>query len=199
MLSLSRPLALTLHFSCSKLFCCKIKAVLLSCSIHVSYPYQHRARQHMDLQFSHTLPSVTTRGRAHTLCPLRHTLWNAAVLRKKPFGVCCWQLPFSEQWTLNTSTACHVCYFPCVCCSTCTVVSLVGLYRWTLTVVLSDHGIAALWATILVGSDPCPLSCYLLQRTLFALLETHTLVFWHCLHPCGARALLPFTFTQAIH
>ena len=29
-----------------------------------------------------------------------------------------------------------------------------------------------------------------------ALLETHTLVFWHCLQPCGPRALSPFKFTQ---
>ena len=48
-------------------FCCKIKAVLSSCSIHVPYPYPHRARQPMDLYgFSHTLPSVTTRAGMRT-------------------------------------------------------------------------------------------------------------------------------------
>ena len=72
MFSLSRPLGFTLHFLCSKLFCCKIKAVLSSCSIHVLYPHPHRTRQHMDLRFSHTLPSVTTSGDAHTLFVLSH-------------------------------------------------------------------------------------------------------------------------------
>ena len=71
--SLSRPLGFILHFSCSKLYCCKIKAVLSSCSIHVPYPRPHRTRQHMDLRFSHTLPSVTTSGDARTLCVLSHT------------------------------------------------------------------------------------------------------------------------------
>ena len=54
-------------------FCCKIKTVLSSCSIHVPYPYPHRARQHMDLRFFHRLPSVTMHRDAHTLCVVLHT------------------------------------------------------------------------------------------------------------------------------
>ena len=63
----------SLHFSSSNLFCCKIKAVLSSCSIHVPYPYPHRAWQHMDLQFfPHASKCDNARGRAHALCPLAH-------------------------------------------------------------------------------------------------------------------------------
>ena len=69
--SLSRSLGFTLHFSCSKLVCCKIKAVLSSCSIHVPYP--HRAQQYMDLRFfPHASKCDNERGRAHALCPLTH-------------------------------------------------------------------------------------------------------------------------------
>ena len=70
-LSLSRLLGFTLHFSCSKLVCYKIKAVLSSCSIHVPYP--HRARQHLDTRFfSHTSKCDNVWGCKHTLCPLTH-------------------------------------------------------------------------------------------------------------------------------
>ena len=68
---LSRPLGFTLHFSCSKLLCCKIKPVLSSCSIHVSYPYPNRAQQHMDpLFYPHASKCDNARGRTHALCPL---------------------------------------------------------------------------------------------------------------------------------
>ena len=46
----------------------------------------------------------------------------------------------------------------------------------------------------------CSVVIILLRRPLLlvtiALLETHALVFWHCLHPCGPRALSPFKFAQ---
>ena len=73
--SLSRPLGITLHFLCSRLVCCKIKAVLSSCGIHLPHPHPHRARQHMDVYirfFPHASECDSARGRAHTLCPLAY-------------------------------------------------------------------------------------------------------------------------------
>ena len=137
MFSLSRPLGFILHFSCSKLYCCKIKAVLSSCSIHVPYPHPHRTWQHMDLRFSHTLPSVTTSGDAHMLCVLSH---------------------------------------PDTCRSDCCS--------------LSDPRRQQSWQpAILVRSAVIALSRQPSLLATFALLETHALVFWHCLDPCGPRAL----------
>ena len=67
---LSRPLGFTVHFSCSRLVCCKIKAVLSCCSIHVPYPYPHRARQHIDLRF---FPHASKCDNMWGLCALSHT------------------------------------------------------------------------------------------------------------------------------
>ena len=53
--------------------CSLQNTVVSSCSIHVPYPYPHRARQHMDLRFFHRLPSVTMHRDAHTLCVVLHT------------------------------------------------------------------------------------------------------------------------------
>ena len=51
-------------------------------------------------------------------------------------------------------------------------------------------------AAILVRSTVIALSRRPSLLATITLLETHTLVFWHCLHPCGPSALSPFRFTQ---
>ena len=82
--SLSQPLGFTLHFSC-----CKIKAVLSFCSIHVLYPYPHRAWQQMDLRFfphasKHKCDNACTDTCRSDCCPLRDPCrqqsWQAAIL-----------------------------------------------------------------------------------------------------------------------
>ena len=55
-------------------------------------------------------------------------------------------------------------------------------------------GQRSLQAAILVRSAIIALS--LRPSANFTLLETHTPVFWYCLHPCRARALSPFMFIQ---
>ena len=81
--SLFQPLGFTLHFSC-----CKIKAVLSFCSIHVLYPYPHRAWQQMDLRFfphasKHKCDNVCTDTCRSDCCPLRDPCrqrsWQAAI------------------------------------------------------------------------------------------------------------------------
>ena len=51
------------------------------------------------------------------------------------------------------------------------------------------------------STQPLSLSCGDLRswRPCITLLETNALVFWHCLHPCGPRALSPFQVYSAIH
>ena len=51
-------------------------------------------------------------------------------------------------------------------------------------------------SAILAGSNPRPLSHYHSLVATFVLLETHALVFWHCLYLCGPRTFSPFKFTQ---
>ena len=78
--SLSQPLGFTLHFSC-----CKIKAVLSFCSIHVLYPYPHRAWQQMDLRFfphasKHKCDNACTDTCRSDCCPLEQGSLQTAIL-----------------------------------------------------------------------------------------------------------------------
>ena len=138
---LSRPLGFTVHFSCSRLVCCKIKAVLSCYSIHVPYPYPHRARQHIDLRF---FQHASKCDNMQVLCALSHT------------------------------DTCH---------SNCYPLSDPCEHRFS-------------WAAILVRSAFIALSRRPSLLATIALLETHTLVFWHYLHPYGPHVLSPFKFTQ---
>ena len=131
-LSLSRPLGFTLHFSCSKLVCCKIKAVLSS------------------LQHPCTVSTQSTATLGHTVFLTRFLVWQCVGLQTHSVS--------SHTPTLVTATVVP--------------------------------------SAILAGSNPRPLSHYHSFAVTFVLLETHTLVFWHCLYPCGPRALSPFKFTQ---
>ena len=72
MFLLSRPLGFTLHFLWIKLDCCKTKAssVALQHPCTVSTSTQSTVTHGPRRDFCHTLPSVTARGDAHTLCVL---------------------------------------------------------------------------------------------------------------------------------
>ena len=62
---------------------------------------------------------------------------------------------------------------------------------------LSDPRRQQSWQpAILVRSAVIALSRQPSLLATFALLETHALVFWHCLHLCGPRTPSPFKFTQ---
>ena len=127
-------------------FCCKIKAVLSSYSlyrVHIHVHTEHGNTWTYGFLY-HTLPSVTTRGDAHTLCVLSHidTCRSDCSSLSDPFRQRSWQ------------------------------------------------------AAILVRSAVIALSRRPSLLATIALLETHALVFWHCLHPCRPPALSPFKFTQ---
>ena len=120
-------------------FCCKIKAVLSSYSlyrVHIHVHTEHGNTWTYGFLY-HTLPSVTTRGDAHTLCVLSHidTCRSDCSSLSDPFRQRSWQ------------------------------------------------------AAILVRSAVIALSRRPSLLATIALLETHALVFWHCLHPCRPRAL----------